>query len=210
MINFLKKYKVVAQTIFVMLLFGLIFSAFLSFFYEKTNPIILKSEAEAKERLLLQVITKDLYDNDLSKDFIEILPNPYLKNKLSTKAYLAKKSNEVQAVILETRAPDGYSGDIYLLVGINRQGEIIGSRVIKHQETPGLGDYIDIRKGKWIEIFKEASLKIYSEKDWGVIKDNGKFDYVAGATITPRAVIKAIHNALIYFEYNKQEFGIDV
>mgnify|MGYP002631732910 FL=1 len=210
MSNFFIKNKIVGQTILVMLMFGLIFSAVLSIFYEKANPIILESEAAAKEKLLLQVITKGTYDNDLNKDFVEIPPNPLLMNKVVTKAYLAKKFNEVQAVVLESRAPDGYSGDIYVLVGINRQGIITGTRVIKHQETPGLGDYIDISKNKWIEIFKDTSLATHVTKDWAVKKDQGKFDYIAGATITPRAVIKAIYNALLYFETNKQELGIHV
>ena len=210
MSNYFIKNKVVGQTVLVMVIFGLIFSILLSFFFEITNPVILKSEAAAKEKLLRQVISKDLYDNDLSNDFIEILPNPYLNNKSNSKAYLAKKKNEIQAVVLETRAPDGYSGDIYILVGISREGKITGTRVIKHQETPGLGDYIDISKNSWIEIFKNTSLMLYKEKDWAVTKDLGIFDYIAGATITPRAVIKAINNALIYFENNKQEFGIHV
>ena len=79
--NFINKNKIVGRTVLVMIIFGIIFSTILEFVHNKTNPIILKSEAEAKERLLLQVISKELYNNDLIDSFIKIKPNPILKNK---------------------------------------------------------------------------------------------------------------------------------
>jgi electron transport complex protein RnfG len=208
--NFIKKNKIVGRTVLVMIIFGVFFSTILQFVYNETNPIILKSEAEAKERLLLQVVSKKIYNNDLINSYIEIPPNQRLKNKAVIKGYVAKKENKVTAVILETRAPNGYSGEIKILVGIDAEGNILGTRVIKHQETPGLGDYIDINKGEWINIFTASSLKNTSQLEWAVKKDQGKFDYMSGATITARAVIVAINEALIYFKENKLEMGIDV
>ena len=208
--NFIKKNKIVGRTVLVMIIFGVFFSTILQFVYNETNPIILKSEAEAKERLLLQVVSKKIYNNDLINSYIEIPPNQRLKNKAVIKGYIAKKENKVTAVILETRAPNGYSGEIKILVGIDAEGNILGTRVIKHQETPGLGDYIDINKGEWINIFTASSLKNTSQLEWAVKKDQGKFDYMSGATITARAVIVAINEALIYFKENKLEMGIDV
>jgi len=208
--DFIKKNKIVGRTVLVMIIFGIIFSTILEFVHNKTNPIILKSEAEAKERLLLQVISKDLYNNDLINSFIDIKPNRRLKNMEMIKGYVARNNNEVTAVILETRAPDGYSGEIKILVGIDKNGNILGTRVIKHQETPGLGDYIDIAKSNWINIFTFSSLENTSQSEWAVKKDQGKFDYISGATITARAVIKAINEALNYFKENKLKMGINV
>ena len=208
--DFIKKNKIVGRTVLVMIIFGIIFSTILEFVHNKTNPIILKSEAEAKERLLLQVISKDLYNNDLINSFIDIKPNQRLKNMEMIKGYVARNNNEVTAVILETRAPDGYSGEIKILVGIDKNGNILGTRVIKHQETPGLGDYIDIAKSNWINIFTFSSLENTSQSEWAVKKDQGKFDYISGATITARAVIKAINEALNYFKENKLKMGINV
>lgn len=192
-----------------MTLFGLIFSAFLGYFFETTSPIIQKSEAEAKRKLLLELVSNEVYDNDIEKDFIEIQPNILLKNKKPTQLYLVKNNNMNKAVILEVRAPDGYSGDIFLLVAINENAEIINTRVIKHQETPGLGDYIDKEKTNWIDIFQSKSFKTTQEKKWAVKKDQGEFDYMTGATITPRAVINALYNALKYFEENKKMLGFN-
>lgn len=192
-----------------MTLFGLIFSAFLGYFFETTSPIIQKSEAEARRKLLLELVSNEVYDNDIEKDFIEIQPNILLKNKKPTQLYLVKDNNMNKAVILEVRAPDGYSGDIFLLVAINKNAEIINTRVIKHQETPGLGDYIDKEKTNWIDIFQSKSFKTTQEKKWAVKKDQGEFDYMTGATITPRAVINALYNALKYFEENKKMLGFN-
>ena len=210
MIKFLKNYKIIAKTVLAMIIFSVIFSFILSFFYLKTEPVILKSEMEAKKRLLLQVLPSNIYNNDLVNSYIVIPPNALLKNKIDSKLYLAKQNDKTTAVIIETTAPDGYSGEIKLLVGINRNGEFLGTRVIKHQETPGLGDYIDIKKDSWITIFKSISLDNTPKRDWAVKKDYGKFDYMAGATITPRAVIKAIYNSLIFFNTHKIELGINV
>lgn len=209
MSKFLSHQKIIFQTVFIMTLFGLIFSAFLGYFFETTSPIIQKSEAEAKRKLLLELVSNEVYDNDIEKDFIEIQPNILLKNKKPTQLYLVKNNNMNKAVILEVRAPDGYSGDIFLLVAINENAEIINTRVIKHQETPGLGDYIDKEKTNWIDIFQSKSFKTTQEKKWAVKKDQGEFDYMTGATITPRAVINALYNALKYFEENKKMLGFN-
>lgn len=209
MSKFLSHQKIIFQTVFIMTLFGLIFSAFLGYFFETTSPIIQKSEAEAKRKLLLELVSNEVYDNDIEKDFIEIESNILLKNKKPTQLYLVKNNNTNKAVILEVRAPDGYSGDIFLLVAINKNAEIINTRVIKHQETPGLGDYIDKEKTNWIDIFQSKSFKTTQEKKWAVKKDQGEFDYMTGATITPRAVIKALYNALKYFEENKKMLGFN-
>jgi electron transport complex protein RnfG len=208
--NFIKKNKIVGRTVLVMIIFGVFFSTILEFVYTNANPIIIKSEAEAKERLLLQVISKDIYNNDLINSFIEILPNQRLKNNVAIRAYIAKKDSKVTAVILETRAPNGYSGEIKILVGIDTKGYILGTRVVKHQETPGLGDYIDVTKSDWINIFTYSSLENTKKTEWAVQKDQGKFDYVSGATITARAVVNAINESLNFFKENKLEMGIDV
>ena len=95
-------------------------------------------------------------------------------------------------------------------MGIDKNGNILGTRVIKHQETPGLGDFIDYNKSDWINIFTYSSLKNTPEIEWAVKKDQGKFDYISGATITARAVVKAINEALNFFKNNKLEMGLNV
>jgi len=106
-------------------------------------------------------------------------------------------------VILEAIAHDGYSGDIKLLIAIRADGSISGVRVLAHKETPGLGDYIDIARGNWIKLFNDESVNKTAATQWKVKKDGGKFDYMVGATITPRAVVKAVFKALQFYDANK-------
>ncbi|MHB1591102.1 MAG: RnfABCDGE type electron transport complex subunit G, partial [Sulfuricella sp.] len=120
-----------------------------------------------------------------------------------TPVYRAVKEGKPSAAVLEVIAPDGYGGNIRMIVAIKADGEVSGVRVVTHHETPGLGDYIDIAKNSWIRIFEGKSLSKYADQDWKVKKDGGKFEYMAGATVTPRAVVKAVHKSLKYFAQNQ-------
>lgn len=196
--------KHAAKTAFTLVAFALTFTLLMTGVYQITKEPIAKSEAAARIALFQQVVTHDRYDNEVLKDTVNIAPSDLLGNKKPTTANIARMGGEPVAIILEAIANDGYSGKIKLLVAINHDGTISGVRVIKHTETPGLGDYIDIAKSKWIKLFDGESLIKTSDSNWAVKKDGGAFDYMAGATITPRAVVKAVHKALQYFEENKE------
>ncbi len=142
--------------------------------------------AAQQRELLLQVIPQDYFNNNL----LESAVIPQDKNLVGIqKIYFAKKDGNVSAYAYETTAPDGYSGDIHLLVGLDPKGEILGVRVIEHHETPGLGDKIELRISNWILNFTHQSINDYNLNEWAVKKDGGKFDQFSGATITPRAVV---------------------
>ena len=125
--------------------------------------------------------------------------------KRPARAYPARIGGETRAVVLEVVAPDGYSGEIRLLVGIHADGRVAGVRVTAHKETPGLGDYIEATRGPWIRQFDGRSLDDPPTEQWRVKKDGGRFDYLAGATVTPRAVVKAVRRALEYFAAHRAE-----
>ena len=142
--------------------------------------------AAQQRELLLQVIPQDYFNNNL----LESALIPQDKNLVGIqKIYFAKKDGNVSAYAYETTAPDGYSGDIRLLVGLDPKGEILGVRVIEHHETPGLGDKIELRISNWILNFTHQSINENNLSEWAVKKDGGKFDQFSGATITPRAVV---------------------
>ena len=196
--------KKISSTAAAMIIFSLLASTALSISYFVTKTPIEESDARAKRIFLNQVIPSNLYDNNLVKDTISVEPNPLIGNKKNIDIYRAKKNNQVIAVIIETIAPDGYSGEIKTLVGLDQEDKILGVRVITHKETPGLGDYIEIEKSQWIKNFDLRSLDKMTEKEWAVKKDGGDFDYVSGATITPRAVIKSTYKSLLYAKENKK------
>ena len=196
--------KHASKTALTLIVFALVFTALLVYIFNLTKAPIEQAEAKARLSLFGQIVPPNTHDNDLLKDAITIAPNELLGNTQAIIANRARIKNKPQAVILEAVAHDGYSGDIKLLIGIKYDSSIAGVRVLNHKETPGLGDYIDILKGNWIKLFDGESLTKTSESKWQVKKDGGQFDYMAGATITPRAVVKAVHKALQYFEANKQ------
>jgi electron transport complex protein RnfG len=197
--------KIIKNTIVISLL-GLIFSIFLSLTFNKSYPIIEKNKTDYKKNLLVQILGDTPYDNDLINSFITIEPNRLLNNKKGSNAYIAKNNNQTEAVIIETIAPDGYSGEISILTAISDDEKIISVRIIDHKETPGLGDYIDQNKSLWVNNFIGMNFNAKQDSSWRVKKDQGDFDFKAGATISPRAVINAVKNTLIFYQENKEKF----
>lgn len=161
----------------------------------------------AEARALNQILPASSYDNDLLNDTIDVDSrfNQQLLGPLADNAliYRARKNGLVSAVILPAVAPDGYTTNIDLIVGINRDGSLAGVRVVAHRETPGLGDKIDTRKSDWVLSFANKSLNNPMSEQWAVKKDGGDFDQFTGATITPRAVVRAVKRALMFFDMHK-------
>lgn len=163
---------------------------------------------EAREQAQLQALTEILpagsYDNNLLDSMI-VTDDPLLGNRSPQPAYVATLDGQPAAIILQANAPDGYSGSIRLLVGVLADGSLAGVRVLEHKETPGLGDKIETMKSDWIYGFDGKSLANTPAERWAVKKDRGDFDQFAGATITPRAVVIAVHKALQYFDASQQQ-----
>jgi electron transport complex protein RnfG len=183
--------------------FAVVGTALLAATYLVTRPIIAETEKQAKLALIGQILPVALYDNDLLKDSALLPPARDLGNTEPTPVYRAVKEGKPSAAVLEVIAPDGYSGKIRMIVAIKADGEVSGVRVVTHNETPGMGDYIEIAKNSWIRIFEGKSLSKYADQDWKVKKDGGKFEHMAGATVTPRAVVKAVRKSLTYFAANQ-------
>ena len=183
----------------ILIVFTAIGTTLLTGTFETTKAPIAASERSAKLQLFSQVLPPKLHDNDLLQDALPLPPNAELGQHAPFNAYRARLNGQPAGVILEVIAPDGYSGEIKLLIGIAADGALTGVRVLAHKETPGLGDYIDLAHGDWIKNFDGLALAKLPDGAWHVKKDGGQFDYMTGATITPRAVIKAVHKALLFF-----------
>lgn len=189
----------------VLAAFALVGTSMLAVTFEATKDNIAASEKRAKLALITQILPPVLYDNDIIRDAADIKAAPELGTEEATLAYRAFKEGKPVAMVLEAIAPDGYAGKIKLLIAIKSNGEVSGVRVVTHKETPGLGDYIEIAKSSWIKVFDGTSLDKYPSNEWKVKKDGGQFDYMTGATVTPRAVIKAVHKALVWFAANREK-----
>lgn len=169
-----------------------------------TRERIAAQEARVVREQLAQVLPADSYDNDPRADRISISDPLALGQASPVPVFRARRGGEPVAVVMEVTAPDGYNGDIRLLVGIWFDGTISGVRVIRHRETPGLGDPIEARRSDWIDRFRGRSLSDPAADGWAVRKDGGEFDQFTGATVTPRAVVGAVRRALEYFEAHRE------
>jgi electron transport complex protein RnfG len=188
-----------------LLFFALLATVVLASTYFLTRDSIARSIENEKLKLIAEVVPQSLFDNAIVQDTVEVPASDLLGTSDTTVAYRARLQGETSAVVLQPVAPDGYSGKIFLIVAIRGNGEVSGVRVVAHKETPGLGDYIELPKSPWIKGFDGQSHATRKEADWKVKKDGGQFDYVAGATITPRAIVKAVHKSLLYFEQNRDK-----
>jgi len=173
--------------------------------WESTAERIAANERAYLLRTLTDVLPEDGYDNPVHEDFITVTDPELLGTDAPVTVYRARERGEPVAVAMTPVAPGGYSGPIKLLVGIRADGTLSGVRVVAHRETPGLGDKIEVERNDWILGFEGRSLGNPPREQWAVRRDDGAFDQFTGATITPRAVVSAVRDALIYFEAHRDE-----
>lgn len=188
----------------ILALFAIACTLAVSLVSELTKDRIKVQEQQQLLRTLHSIIDPSRYDNDIANDCILITAPELGSDKIKT-AYIARKSGQVVAVAMTSTAPRGYNGNIDFIMAINLDGTVSGVRVLKHQETPGLGDKVEIRKSNWINSFTDKKMLSEDDSRWAVSKDNGMFDQFTGATITPRAVVKGVKSTLNYFNSNKSK-----
>ncbi|MDC1210409.1 electron transport complex subunit RsxG [Porticoccaceae bacterium] len=190
----------------VLALFALVTSLILATTNELTYERIEQSEREAAQRALLEIIPLERHDNDMLMD-VQPVPEQYwatLGLKKGGSIHIARDQGQPVAAIIPAVTPDGYSGAISMIIGINFNGSIAGVRVVEHRETPGLGDKVDLKKSDWILSFNGKSLVNPQADGWRVKKEGGEYDAFTGATITPRAVINQVLKTLQYFEDDRE------
>ncbi|MEB4589968.1 electron transport complex subunit RsxG [Candidatus Thiothrix sp. Deng01] len=165
-----------------------------------TREPIAQRKMEDLQASLEQVVPHELHDNNM-------VAKPLLLKDASGKdvnVYQGTKAGKVTALVWET-VGIGYAGEIRTIIAVDPEGKILGTRVLAHKETPGLGDKIEAAKSDWISKFTGLSLGNPPEDQWKVKKDGGQFDQFSGATITPRGVVKSIREALQFFAAHKAD-----
>jgi len=192
-------WRISARTAAILLVFTIVFTALMAGAYRLTRPAIEATRQEAKLRLVAEVLSPHEYDNDLLADAVILPPTPELGLAAPSTLYRARRADKPVALVFEAAAPDGYAGQIGLLLAVRADGRLAALRVTNHKETPGLGDYIDLKKDKnksapWIAQFDEREFADATR--WRVKKDGGAFDQRAGATISARAVVNSSGRAV--------------
>ena len=165
-----------------------------------THPKIVEAEERDLQASLAEVLPAGFADNELLKDTISLAGD---EGKPVT-IYRARKAGSIAGAVVQTIGR-GYGGEMIVLIGVDAKGTLLGARVIRHKETPGLGDKIELAKSKWIRDFEGKSLESPPAEKWAVKKDGGVFDQFAGATITPRAVVKAVKEGMKFYVAHRDE-----
>ena len=190
----------------ILALFAIACTAIVGLVNELTKDEI---QAQAQQQLLRtldSIIEPNRYDNNITEDCVNFSTtglNGQTNSAMQT-AYIARKAGKPIAIAMTNTAPDGYNGNIDLIVAINMDESVSGVRVLNHKETPGLGDKVELRKSDWVTSFTGKQILSDTDSRWAVTKDDGMFDQFTGATITPRAVVKSVRQTLLYFKENKQ------
>ncbi|MEN0038832.1 MAG: electron transport complex subunit RsxG [Cellvibrio sp.] len=196
----------ISKNSLVLTAFALVTAGALALTNLGTQDRIANAERAAQQRALFEIIPLGNHDNDLLNDTIDVPASGLAQLGLSggEKIHRARQNGEISALIVPAMAHDGYSGDISMIVGVNRDGTVAGVRILLHKETPGLGDKIELKKHQWILSFNGKSLQMPVIEEWKVKKDGGAFDQFAGATITPRAVVGQVKRTLEFVAANQQ------
>jgi len=186
-------------------LFAVCTTALIAGTFLLTKDDIAQQKRLAEEKALLEIFPRSRHDNSLLDDTIPVGPQDTGLGLAEEKhVYIARQGGKVVGIIVPVVAPDGYSGEIELIVGVNADGTVAGVRALVHKETPGLGDKVDLKKSKWVLGFNGKSLSNPTIDGWHVKKDKGEFDQFTGATITPRAVVAATLRALQFAQADKK------
>ncbi len=200
--------KMALRTALILLIFVVIFTGLLSGAYITTRPTLEAAAVEEKMKLIDEILPRSQYDNALLQDTLTLDAISAFGLEGETTVFRARKNGQPVALVHEALAPDGY-GKIRLIIATAPDATVLGVRVVSHKETPGLGDYIEPKKDKnkarpWITQFNGLSPARIDAREWKVKKDGGRFDFVAGATITPRAIVKAVRKAALYVAENRE------
>jgi len=170
--------------------------------YQLTRERIATNEQAWLEQSLQPALSGLFFDSGVSESMLTI-PAPHeLPGSEDALIYRVYSGDSPVAALFVVSARDGYAGAIRILVGIDISGAITGVHVLAHRETPGLGDRIESTKSDWDKQFNGHSLGDPVTDGWRIKRDGGEFDQLTGASVTPRAVIKAVKETLVYFDAN--------
>jgi electron transport complex protein RnfG len=186
-------------------LIGAVCAAMVAATYHSTRDRIAANNKALLEQSLEPALAGVFYDGGVSESRLVIEPPHDLPGKGPAIVYRVYSGQEPVAALFIVTARDGYSGPIRILVGIEAEGTVTGLRILEHRETPGLGDKIELARSDWVRQFEGRSLGDPAAARWAIRADDGDFDQLTGASVTPRAIIKAMRDTLIYFQANRED-----
>jgi electron transport complex protein RnfG len=186
---------------------AIVCAAVLALVWSVTESRIAANETERARNQLLRTLPDIDFDNDPLTDLISVTAPDLLGTDDQVQVHLVRQRGSLVAAVVEAVAPDGYVGPVFLLVGIAHDGRVSGVSVLRHNETPGLGDRVEPEKSDWLRQFNGKSLETPPLEMWSVKRDGGEFDQLTGATVTTRTIVSAVRDAQIYFQQNQDRIA---
>ncbi len=187
---------------FTLAIIAAVCTGLVAFTWQLTTARIAANEQAWLERSLQPALSGLYFDNNVTESKITLQPPHDLPGSGPAIIYRVYAGDQPVAALFVVTARDGYTAPIRVLVGIDVSGAVTGVRVIEHRETPGLGDRIEASRSDWVLQFDGHSLRNPQPAGWAIKRDGGEYDQITGASVTPRAVIKAIKETLQYFDVN--------
>ncbi len=197
--------KTIVSTGLTLAIIAAICTALVAATYHLTVDRIAANEKALLEQSLEPAIAGILYDGSVSESRLVILPPHNLPGSGAAIIYRVYAENRPVAALFVVTARDGFSGPIRILLGVDAAGVVTALRILQHRETPGLGDTIELARSDWVLQFDGKSIGDPDISGWAVRGDGGDFDQLTGASITPRAVIRAARDTLTYFAAHRDE-----
>ena len=176
-----------------------------SLVHQTTEQRILQNQREASRQAFERVLEAGLYDNHPIDHPVRVESAEWVNGGQPIIIYNATLKGRPVATLLSINAPSGYNGNIILLIGILSDGTLSGVEVVKHRETPGLGDKIESHRSGWLKQFHGRSINSPEPDGWRVARDGGVFDQVSGATVTSRAVVESLKQVLTYLQTQRPD-----
>lgn len=180
-------------------------TALVALTYTATAERIEANEQAWLERSLQPALSGLFFDSGVTESIITIPPPHELPGTDAAVIYRVYADAAPVAALFVISARDGYAGPIRILVGVDVGGAVTGVHVLEHRETPGLGDRVESGKSDWVKQFDGRSLGDPAPAGWAIKRDGGQFDQLTGASVTPRAIVKAIRDTLVYFDAHGEE-----
>jgi electron transport complex protein RnfG len=173
--------------------------------YRLTSERIAANERAWLEQSLAPALGGVRYEGSITESRLVLEPPHGLPGNDAAIIYRAYSGGAPVAALFAVTARGGYAGPIRILVGVGVDGTVTGVRILEHRETPGLGDGIEASRSDWVRQFDGRSLGDPPAAAWQLRVDGGEFDQLTGASVTPRAVLKAVRETLLYFDAHQQE-----
>ncbi len=183
-------------------------TALVALTYTATAERIEANEQAWLESSLQPALSGLFFDSGVTESMISIPPPHDLPGSEAALVYRVYAEDAPVAALFVVSARDGYAGPIRLLVGIDVSGTVTGVHVLEHRETPGLGDRVESGKSDWVRQFDGRSLTDPATAGWAIKRDGGQFDQLTGASVTPRAIVRAIRETLQYFDAHAEEIFV--